>query len=476
MPAEAGRRPWSLALRVTVLVSLTMATVFAISASLVAHSIEEHFEELDLEELMGVAESLQHAAHGGASPVTLGSQGHMAVAAHHGVTIAFFDSATGDVLQGTAPPALLALAQNTASATVLDRSTLRMWSVGDDTYRGAVIDLGAARALVAVATNVHEHYLRDLRRALWTGVALATLLAMLSVHIAVRWGHAPLRRISATVRGITSDQLHLRLDPRTVPAELAVLVQAFNTMLDELQTSFQRLAHFSTDIAHELRTPVTNLMTQTQVALARDRPASAYREALYSGMDELDRMRKMIGDMLFLAQTENARGALETEPVVIDAEVRRVFDFFEALSEEAGVALELDARVPGAAVVQANRGMVQRALTNLIGNALRHTLKGQAIRVRTLDVAQAVRVEVVNPGTPIGPEHLPHLFDRFYRIDPSRQRSGEGVGLGLAIVRAITEAHGGAVGARAGDGVNVFWFELPKKAAPSPPSPAGPPA
>jgi len=470
MPAEAGRRPWSLALRVTVLVSLTMATVFAISASLVAHSIEQHFEELDLEELMSVAESLQHAAHEGASPENLGSRGHMAVAAHHGVTIAFLDSATGSVLQGTAPPALLALATEAAPATVLDRNALRTWTVGDDTYRGAVVDLGSTRALVAVATNVHEHYLRDLRRALWTGVALATLLAMLSVRTAVRWGHAPLRRISTTVRGITSEQLHLRLDPQTVPAELAVLVQAFNTMLDELQSSFQRLAHFSTDIAHELRTPVTNLMTQTQVALARERPASAYREALYAGMDELDRMRKMIGDMLFLAQTENTRGVLETEAVEVDAEVRRVFDFFEALSEEAGVALKLDARVAGSATVWANRGMLQRALTNLVGNALRHTQPGQAVRVRTRDESRFVRIEVANPGAPIGPEHLSHLFDRFYRIDPSRQRSGEGVGLGLAIVRAITEAHGGAVGAHSADGVNTFWFTLPTTQTTIPPT------
>jgi len=146
-----------------------------------------------------------------------------------------------------------------------------------------------------------------------------------------------------------------------------------------------------------------------------------------------------------------------------------VFDYFEALSEEAGVGLRLDTpqvRVPGAT---GDRSMLQRAISNLVGNALRHTERGQNVVVRLLAEGAAVRVEVENPGAAIDPTHLPHLFDRFYRVDPARHREGEGAGLGLAIVKAIVEAHGGTVGVSSADGVNRFWLRLPAEGTvPSP--------
>ncbi|MCW5631961.1 MAG: heavy metal sensor histidine kinase [Rubrivivax sp.] len=465
MPSDPGRRrPRSLALRITLVVSVTMAVVFSASAWLVSRSIESHFEQLDFDELLAVRESLGRALGDEArleDPEGLRDRLARAVAGHHGVFFGVVDAA-GRAVYVSAPPALLELARRAEPSPVLDRRALRAWADGPHVYRGSVLpDAAGGKVFVAVATDAHARYLALLRRGLWWGVVAATSLAVLAVCIAVRWGHAPIRRMSATVRGITSEHLHTRLDPLTVPVELATLVSAFNAMLDQLQGSFERLAHFSADIAHELRTPVTNLLTQTQVALARDRPAAAYREVLYAGLDELDRLRKMIGDMLFLAQTEDPRRRLQKGEADLEAETRAVFDFFEALSEEAGVALRFEAGPAERPPLRIDRGMLQRALTNLVGNAIRHTPRGEAVTVRGVDEGRTMRIEVENPGATIGPEHVPHLFERFYRIDPSRHRAGDGAGLGLAIVRAIAEAHGGAVGVRSEAGSNSFWLRLP---------------
>ena len=290
---------------------------------------------------------------------------------------------------------------------------------------------------------------------------MASALAMLAVCVAVRWGHAPIRRMSATVRGITSKNLHVRLDRKAVPRELSTLVASFNEMLDQLQTSFDRLTQFSADIAHELRTPVTNLMTQAQVALSKDRPAASYRDVLYSSLDELDRLRKMISEMLFMAQTENPTRQFEKVKVQLDDEIRGVFEYFEALSDEAGIELRLE-QAPGSAVnVYGDRDMLQRAISNLLSNALRHTTRGETIVIRLVNEDGSVCVEVCNPGPAIEATHLPHLFERFYRVDPARNRDGEGTGLGLAIVKAIAKVHGGSVGVHCDGGLNRFWMCLP---------------
>ncbi len=464
MRREHGpRRPWSLARRITLVVSLTIGAVFAVSAWLVSRSIDAHFELLDFDELQVVTESLRQAL--GSSGGHDDFAGHRhdlehAVAGHHGIHYGVFDGA-GQPIYTRAPQALLDAARAAEPAPSLSRGAMRVWTVGGDTYRGVVLALEGNRAVVAVSTNAHEHYLADLRGGLWAGAVAATLLAVLASVLAVRWGHAPMRRIGATVQGITSENLHVRLDPRDAPAELSPLVGSFNAMLDQLQASFERLSHFSADIAHELRTPVTNLMTQTQVALAKDRTDAQYREVLYTGLDELDRLSRMIGDMLFLAQAENPTQRLERDELDLQTEIQSAFDFFEAWAEEGGIALRIEADPMAPRTVLANRGMLQRALGNLLGNALRHTPRGQVITVGVAPGRETVRLEVRNPGQAIAPEHIPHLFDRFYRIDPARHRDGEGAGLGLAIVKAIAQAHGGAVGVESGGGRTAFWIQLP---------------
>jgi two-component system, OmpR family, heavy metal sensor histidine kinase CusS len=229
-------------------------------------------------------------------------------------------------------------------------------------------------------------------------------------------------------------------------------------MLARLEDSFRRLSDFSSDMAHELRTPITNLMTQTQVALSRSRSADEYREVLYSNLEELDRLARTITDMLFLAKADHGLLVPHREPVDLAAEVRGLFDFYEALVDERGIALESS----GEGSVSGDRLMIRRAISNLLSNAIRHTAKGERVRVRIdRDGTDNVRLTVENPGIAIEPEHLARIFDRFYRVDPARQRSTEGAGLGLAITRSIVAAHQGTLRALSADGLTRFEMSLP---------------
>jgi len=244
-----------------------------------------------------------------------------------------------------------------------------------------------------------------------------------------------------------------------VPIELQELVHSFNHMIGRLEEGFERLSHFSSDIAHELRTPLTNLITQTQVTLSKAREPEAYRELLYSSLEELERLAKMVGDMLWLAKCDNDLIKPLLAPLDLAQEFRELFDFFGALAAENSIELALKGYAPE---IEADRDLLRRALSNLLSNAIRHTPVGGTVRVR-LAVSEdgRINVSVANPGIDIPPEHLSKLFDRFYRVDPSRQRQSEGAGLGLAIAKSIIESHDGHLTVQSGRGLTSFAFTLP---------------
>jgi two-component system heavy metal sensor histidine kinase CusS len=236
------------------------------------------------------------------------------------------------------------------------------------------------------------------------------------------------------------------------------LAGSFNAMLEHIEQDFRRLSNFSADIAHELRTPVTNLTTQTQVLLSQSRGADAYREVLYSNLEEYERMAKMISDMLYLAQTDNQLIKPDLAEVDMASELDALFEYFEPWAEERHVQLKRVGQIPP---LRGDRLMLRRTMSNLLSNAIRHTTSGQAVTVSLRQDQQSSVITVSNPGDTIAAEHLPHLFDRFYRADPSRQRNGDGAGLGLAIVKAIVEAHGGEIVARSSHGNTAFEMRLP---------------
>jgi two-component system heavy metal sensor histidine kinase CusS len=306
----------------------------------------------------------------------------------------------------------------------------------------------------------HLLFMAEFRRLLAGAMALAALATALLGWMATRRGLRPLRDIAGTTASISAEHLSERLPESEIPGEIQALTLSFNAMLGRLEGAFRRLSDFSSDIAHELRTPVSNLMTQTQVVLAKTRSVDQYRDVLESNMEEYERLARMIGDMLFLAQADNGMVVPNRENIDLNVETERLFEFYEALAAEKGVQLASD----GHAQVTGDRLMLQRALSNLLSNALRYTPAGGSIKITlsTDDVSE--RIVVSNPGPKIPKEQLTRIFDRFYRANPSR-REGHGVhtGLGLAIAKSLIEANGGTIQATSEWGITRFEIVFPNE-------------
>lgn len=296
--------------------------------------------------------------------------------------------------------------------------------------------------LTGLSINFHLHYLDALKKNLIAIAVVISLLIVLIIRVAVRQGHLPLRNVSNAIKNITSENLDARLEPSRVPIELEQLVVSFNHMIEKIEDVFTRQANFSADIAHEIRTPITNLVTQTEIALSQDRTQKELEDVLYSSLEEYNRMTKMVSDMLFLAQADNNQLIPDRVMFDLSAEIIKVFDFFEAWAEERNITLKFNGVH---CLIEGDPQMFRRAINNLLSNALRYTPEGQAVTVSIKEQENYFELMIENPGKPIPEEHLSRLFDRFYRVDPSRQRKGEGSGIGLAIVKSIVEAHHGRV-------------------------------
>lgn len=459
MPKLIYRRPASLASRVTLFMGIVTTLVFTVFTWFIERSVDQHFIEQDFGEVQAGAQSIQRILRDAPdTPGTAFLQSGLAgaVAGHHGIYFIVIN-ADGGQIYDTSNAILSSLARTETPVAQLSPDTLKIWTVNDSTYRGTVLNINGYTALVALGMDFHLQYLTQLNRALWIGTLAASLITILIAWITVQHAHKPIRRISARMRSITSEQLDVRLDPHSAPIELRELVLAFNSMLEKLEENFQRLSHFSADIAHEFRTPMTNLITQTQVALSQPREAARYSEILYSNLEEFDRLSKMIADMLFLAQADDDLIKPQSTDVDLREELHLLFEYFEGLSEEKNIEMVLEGRAPS---VSGDRSMLRRAFSNLLSNAILHSHAGKTIRVEITATLDTVIVRIRNTGT-ITPEHLSRVFDRFYRVDPSRQRSSEGGGLGLAIVQSIVKAHHGAISVWSKDNITEFRIALP---------------
>jgi len=329
------------------------------------------------------------------------------------------------------------------------------WRSADQEFRATAFTVAPAydkanalQVLAAIDTAHHEHFLAELRRTLLlyalAAVAVSGLLGWLAAH----QGLAPLRAMRARAAAVSGHPFDERMPVDAVPAEMAALAGEINAMLDRLQQDYRRLAEFSSDLAHELRTPISNLLTETQVALSAKRDGPTYRNILASNAEELERMARMVADMLFLAKAERGMNLPNRERFAAAPEVQALLDFYDAVAEEKGLRL----RAVGDGVIDGDRLMVRRAVSNLLSNAIRHADPGSEVVV-TIDTGErSVAVSVENTADDIPPAALPRLFDRFFRVDPARTHPGsEGAGLGLSITKAIVDAHGGNVMATSRD-------------------------
>ncbi|WP_144148652.1 heavy metal sensor histidine kinase [Paraburkholderia sp. BCC1884] len=326
----------------------------------------------------------------------------------------------------------------------------------------ATVSIPANGARPPVQLQVAASYSPNIRTMRVFGSALAALSALGSLAVLLlsysvtRLGLAPLTRLTRDASAVSPNNRSQRLNTAFLPLELNDLANSFNGALERLDGAYGRLESFNADVAHELRTPVTILIGQTEVALTRNRSVDDLRHTLQSNLEEFERMRAIINDMLFLARADQGERATGLIEVSLAAEVAHTLEFLEIPLEEARV----HANLRGDAMARVNRSLFGRACTNLLMNAIQHCAPGAAISVTIVRDEDQVRVVVANPGEPIEPGVLEHLFDRFYRAEVSRTNSRENHGLGLAIVKAIAEMHRGSVSAHSAHGVNSFAFSI----------------
>ncbi len=321
---------------------------------------------------------------------------------------------------------------------------------------------GTVRYILQAETSMRyvQHTLRQL-------LALLAVIAVLTLGLAwvgSRWLAdevlTPVKALSSTAERISETSLKTRVLLDAPYAEFQRLAHVFNAMLERLQNVFESQRRFIANAAHELKTPLTVIMGSLEVALRKGRSAEEYREVLIGNLGQVERLIALTRSLLTMVQFVGVRPPLHRTPLELEPLVKDLIGELAVLADNRQVTLALDAHPTPP--VQGDEGWLRHILINLLDNALRHTPPGGTVTVCIEEVGNTVVIAVKDTGVGIAPEHLPHLFERFYRVERARDRESGGVGLGLAIVKEIAEAHGGTVrvASEVGKG-SVFTVTLP---------------
>ncbi|NUZ08438.1 heavy metal sensor histidine kinase [Piscinibacter koreensis] len=424
--------------------------------------LSRELEQRELVELEGKRDLVQHLLLeiGLASDIPANAY-HFAdlLIAHDDLHLALVDQGDGRLLASFSSIAVESVRLPEGPLGALIR-----WQASDKDYyvslsgRSSTGEGQLVRFVLSLDIRDDRRVLAGYARAGMIGLPLLLLLVAIGAWLIARAGLVPLRSFAQRASSITPKTLGKRLPRTGVPAELKGLADAFNAMLERIDEGVTRLSQFSGDLAHEMRTPVATLLGRTQVALSRERSSVELRDVLAGNIDELDRLTRLIHDMLFLAQAEQGAAVLDRTPVGLGEEARRVTEFLSLLAEERRIQVE----VSGNALIQADRLLMQRAITNLLTNAIRHADPASTVQVTVERTEAVASLAVSNRGRPIAPDRLDAMFERFVRLDVARARADGGSGLGLAIVRSIMQAHGGSAQVSSSpDGLTVVTLAFP---------------
>lgn len=452
----------SLTTRLTVCYALIAASLLLGMSWMIASMVRQHFWELDKETLQDKLSLVEGIVMRSQLTGDIAPRLNEALQNHPGLYVRVSKVDSGQIVFQSAdfafPLEMLDIRNS------MNGKDLYTWRVANQEFRalsrqvrwqGPVLTTWLVAA--AVDTQHHDHFIDSLQRSLFTYALLASLLSAVLSWWAARTGLKPLRAMKSRAQAVNANKLDERMPAESVPIEMADLAMSLNDMLQRLQNDFNRLSEFSSDLAHELRTPISNLLTQTQVVLAQHRSIEEYQDTLASNAEEFQRLARMVSDMLLLAKAEHGLLLPTTEEIDLHKEVLALMDFYEALAEEKSVTISCS----GEGSVLGDRLMLRRVISNLLSNALKFTPAMGRVEIEIESTPIQVSLRMTNTGAVIAAEHLPRLFDRFYRADKARTHAeSDGAGLGLAITRAIVEAHGGKVGVKSFDGKTVFELEF----------------
>ena len=272
----------------------------------------------------------------------------------------------------------------------------------------------------------------------------------------------PVRDIARAAQRISGSNLSLRIPTRETGDELDYLILTFNRMIDRLESSFQQMKQFSADVSHELRTPITGIRGQLEVALFTAQTTDQYREAMFNALQDIDRLSQIVRALLLLSQAESGQLVLQKSRLNLCDVASDLVDEFQIPAEAAGVRLTAD--LPAECFADVDRVQIERMITNLLSNAMKFTPEGGEVRLRLRSSPEFVEIVVEDNGRGIAIEHLPHIFDRFYRVPGSGSAPGpdQGLGLGLSFVAWIVKAHRGRIDVESAPGKGTrFIIQLP---------------
>lgn len=468
------KRSMSLGLRLGLWCALMAALASALLGVYLHRSFEQQLVQRDDVQLLGKLRQLRQLLGHSGTPALLASQADYLRDTMSGESNALIEiraaPADGGALLLAINPAGVELPRLTPVALDREAGTADLQHrLGPDGVPMAAVTAWARLGDTTVELRLARIYperealLAGYRRHIVAASLAAGGVAALLVLALIWQGLAPLRRLQAQTVAIGPQSLGRRLQAADTPAELQGLVQDVNAMLSRLEDGYNRLNAFAADLAHELRTPLATLTGQSQVMLSRPRTEAEHVRLLESQLLELERLNRMVDSLLFLARSDPQApdDPLQGRVLSAAAELARQADYFADMAEERGLGIDCSGDAP----LWAEPALLRRALANLLSNALRHAESDSRIALHAYPDAGSAVLSVSNVGTPVPPEVLPRLFDRFYRADPAR--SGEGSGLGLAIVRAIVERHGGTASvAQDGDRITfrLVWPSRPPEA------------
>lgn len=445
----------AISFRIAILFSCSTVIILMIMGLVIHQLVMHHFETQDRTQLEGkiqLVENLLEQNHHNPSELNLYLKD--ALVGHHDLIVQI-ERPSGQIIFSSSPTALK------SKTLVKSKHGLWLeWKVQNKIYHGLIYKksfdqnsaIPSAQIIVGIDTSEHLHFLNDFRRQLLYIGVIGTICLMLLGWFAAWRGLRPVQNMAKVAEGISAQHLSERLEVDNTPTELKSLAIAFNDMLDRLETAVGKLSDFSSDLAHEIRTPINNLMTQTQVCLSRSRDIATYQEILFSNLEEFERLARMVSDMLFLAKAEHGLHRANLQQVNLVKEVSALFDFYDAIAAEKGMSL----KQTGQGYVEGDPSMLRRALSNLLSNAIKYGKSDSIIKIKCQQNSDTTELTIENESSPLSQEQLTRLFDRFYRTDASRQRVEEGTGLGLAITKSILDVHGATIQANYENGHITF--------------------
>ncbi len=445
MPSKRAE-PRSIASQLVILFTaaaalLLFAGLGALSWIAVHHAFKEDKEVLD-DKVLALEAMLQ--ARGGLSVVN----DQLNVRHNHGRSVYWIrvldaaDHVVGETPQMSAmlPPAVFAPPRDRVSALLAPTD----YRVGDKLFSlvSVLSQFGSERYVLQVAQDrsIDNEFAEYFSLLLAGAVILGTLASAVIAVTVTKRGLRPLAAITQSLKRIGPAHLDRRVAPASWPREIQPLAIAFDDMLDRLEDSFTRLSQFSADLAHELRTPINNIMGEAQVALTKLRTPEEYRAVIESSVSECEELAAIVDNLLFLARAESSASPVHRSRLDGHEAMEKIASYYEPIAEDQEVTVSCE----GEGALEADPLLFSRALSNLVENALRFTPAGGSVRIRLVETPAATEVSVQDTGAGIAAEHLPRIFDRFYQVDRSRS-SSHGAGLGLSLVKSIMTMHGGSV-------------------------------